>query len=433
MNYAKVTAIAATILSVAAYSHGEEIIIPISSNPPWVSNRTYTVESKYDLTYSDIVISVDGETNKKWYQLFTPGKFKDKELKITGTYTCPLIYRTFSAGKSGKQGYAFRDYNKSEISFGLHNPSKELLEVFDWLYPDWEKRTRSKEEMIEKTMEGVDFPYSSVFKSGDNTIDDESTYLISWDEPKDYADGTVSIKKRKKDTDKIVANEEMIALGRLNFNDIQKIKAGKKTDRPVLNDWKEIDERDLGYHVIQSESKLMTYAIYGNKEQRDMGEAWTVSADILEAFFPEYAEGEKPFTFNKRGRLILEVEKIDEKGRYVIVSTGDAIINDCKIFSDIEIIPNTKNNTTQPKFEFDEHNSKKNEIRFIIDPNLQICVEATMKIVLEDYNGPIPVMEQFDLNKSPKIKKINGVNIRKGNVLINAKITTSVDDSSVDD
>ena len=106
-------------------------------------------------------------------------------------------------------------------------------------------------------------------------------------------------------------------------------------------------------------------------------------------------------------------------------SLPSARINGMQTRTDLHIQPRTEASEFKPNFTVDMQDIGNNYVRFTIDSLNEICKQAEMKVLLADYRGAVPKVEQLSLN-DPKHYKT--VDISNGSIVLHCMITTNVED-----
>lgn len=170
----------------------------------------------------------------------------------------------------------------------------------------------------------------------------------------------------------------------------------------------------------------MSYAIYGQQKTRNPGDVWAVDSDTLESFFPLQNKRLKPFSFDD-GVLVLTVESI-ANGMVTVKSLKGGIVDGAWVPTTLNISPNTdERNESRPTFLVDMGDERNNFARFVIDRHNDVCAKAEMQVLLQNYRGAVPKMEQLSLSEKNNDRELKA-KIDGGEILLHCSIETRVED-----
>ncbi len=403
------------------------------SNPPWKPGKYYSVISRYNMTLNGMVMDI--KKIRKEHDV-SIGRLRiwhnDEKVKnhvysspFSGAYSCYLNYRTFGAQFANKNnGSVFRAYDSADVSFSpLDEVGRTVLTDAE---PSWLRRVlfgpRSEEvsnrEIAEK-LQDADFMFREIFMTDGQNLDVWSWYFLGWKQRSafngDMAHHLDVYKKAKRD----VQIEALEGISRIDRAKIKQQHVGSG----IAGGWAKQTDDDLGYNVAQAEAKMMTYAIYGQQETRTVGDVWEIDSATLESFFPLQSKNRKPFSFSG-GNLILKVAS-DRNGIVEIVSLPSGRVNGQQKRTDLRIEPRHEESEFRPKFTVNMWDSGDNYVHFTIDTMNEVCTKAEMHVVLRDYSGAVPKVEQLSLN-DPDHRY--AVKITQGSVVLHCEITTNIED-----
>lgn len=417
-------------LGLVALAHSSDSVNYGKANPPWKTGKYYNVESEYEMTLNGIVMEIWNvrKAHEHWTGWWNvDAKVEDHYYSnpFSGKYACYLNYRTFGANLVNKNnGSVFRDYVSANVEFSPLDAYGRT--VFTDAEPSWLRRVLfgprseevSNEEVAEK-MQDADFMFREIFMTDGRNLDTGSWYFFGWNQSAAFNGDRMhhmDVFKKSKSLAPISGLE------RITPRDRAKIKQQIVGDG-VSSGWSKTDDLDLGYNVAQAEAKMMTYAIYGQRETRNVGDKWTIDAETLESFFPLQSRNRKPFSFD--GGVVVLTVASDDNGIVTVKSLPSARIDGMQTRTDLHIQPRTEASDFKPSFRVDMQNERDNYVRFTIDSFNEVCKRAEMKVVLENYSGAVPKVEQLSLN-DPKHFKV--VTISDGSIILHCMITTNVED-----
>lgn len=397
------------------------------ANPPWKTGRYYNANSQYKMTLNNIVLDVKNirKAYEGWWWHHDE-KVEDHYYSepFSGQYICNLDYRTFAADLPNKNnGSVFRSYDSAEVAFKLLDDKGR--KVFTDAEPSWLRRVlfgpRQKEvsaQTIATAMLDADFMFREVFMTDGQNLDTRSWYFFAW-KGREAFDGTqrhhMDVFKKAKAQN--LPEKDLEALTQTDRAKIQQGKAGSD----AAAGWSKAMDMDLGYNIAQAEAKMMTYALYGQTDTRTVGDVWAIDAETLEAFFPLQSKDRKPFSF-EGGVLVLTVES-DDDGIVTVKSLPVGRVDGMQVRTDLRIQPRTADSEHRPTFSVDMQDQRKNYVRLTIDSMHEICQEAEMHMVLADYRGAVPKVEQLMLDDPDHYTTAC---ITDGAVILHCKITTQV-------
>lgn len=400
------------------------------ANPPWKTGKYYNVRSQYEMTLNGIVMEIWNvrKAHEHWTGLWNvDAKVEDHYYSnpFSGKYTCYLDYRTFGANLvNTNNGSVFRAYDSANVEFRPLDAYGRT--VFTDAEPSWLRRVlfgpRSEKvtnKEIAEQMQDADFMFREIFMTDGKNLDTDSWYFFGWNQRSAFNGDRMHHMDVFKKSKRFAPVSE---LERITPRDRAKIKQQVVGDG-VSSGWNKTTDLDLGYNVAQAEAKMMTYAIYGQKETRDVGDVWTIDSETLESFFPLQSKARKPFSFDG-GVLVLTVES-DNNGIVTVKSLPSGRIHGAQTRTDLHIQPRTEASEFKPKFNVDMQDERNNYVRFTIDSLNEICKQAEMRVLLENYSGAVPKVEQLSLNDPEHFKVVT---ISNGSIVLYCMITTKVED-----
>ena len=435
MNSGRRFSLAAAIFGVSTMLMASDSIDYGKVNPPWRPGKVYFVKSRYEMRLDNIILDVrkvrKAYAKRHWY---TPWKVTHHPEKVeehyrsepfSGAYLCYLNYETREAYFQNKNsGSVFRKYNSADVEFKPFDEKGRMVLVD--ADPTWLRRVLfgprceevSNKEVADKMRSG-DFPLREIFTMDAKFLDDESWYFLAWNQRDAFkADMRHSMdvfKKKVRD----VPSEFLINLSSKDRAMISTQSVGSG----AASGWAKLSKLDLGFCVAQAEAKMMTYAIYGQLETREVGDVWTVDSDMLESFFPLQSNNRKPFSF-RSGVLVLTVVS-DDNGIVTVKSLPRGKVDGAMVSTDLDIEPRTEESEHRPEFTTYPQNEHDNFVVFTIDTDNRVCTKAEMQVTLRDYKGVVPKVEQL-LIHDPKHGM--NANIDGGTVVLYTVITTDVED-----
>lgn len=402
-------------------------------NPPWRSGKYYNVESRYEMRLNNIVMDTKkirkADVDRRWYRLWIKRDEKVEEhyrsQPFSGMYSCYLNYRTFGVHLENRNsGSVFRMYASADVSF---QPLDRVgRTVFTDAEPSWLRRVLfgprsedvSNRELAAK-MQDADFVFREIFTTDGKNLDLESWYFLAWHQVEAFkADLRHSMDVYKKNAREVPSE--------FLFNLMPRDRARicmQSVGSDAAAGWTKESKLDLGYCVAQAEAKMMTYAIYGQQETRNVGDVWTVDSEMLESFFPLQSKNRKPFSFSG-GVLVLTVVS-DDNGIVSVKSLPRGNVDGAMVSTDLKIEPRTEESELRPNFKVYMSNERDNFIRFTIDTDNSVCTKAEIQATLCDYQGAVPKVDQLSLNDP---KREMRVCIDGGSVILHSEITTDVED-----
>lgn len=413
------------------------------ANPPWKPEKQYDVVSQYDMELRNIVLDIQFFRPEKvvwkgtWFEHKRKGKQEDRftSSPFSGKYTCNLNYTTFATFLLNKNsGSTFRDYQSATIEF--HPKDKAGRTVLTDAQPGWFRRQlglkpRSKEvenQDISDEFQDADFMFREIFETEGQCLDVHSWYFLTWNQTEAFRADIrhhMDVFKREKASGAAKAAEAE-SLSKVSQADRDRMALAMVGDGIWAN-WEPAPKNDIGYNVAQAEAKMMSYAIYGQEETRNPGDVWAVDSDTLESFFPLQNKRFKPFSFDD-GVLVLSVESIDSNGMVTVKSLKGGIVDGTWVATTLNIAPNTdEKNESRPTFSVDMGDERSNFVRFIIDSRNNVCINAEMQVLLQDYIGAVPKMEQLSLSEKDENREMKAT-IDGGEILLHCLITTTVED-----
>ena len=413
------------------------------ANPPWKPDKRYRVVSQYDMELRNIVLDIQFFRPEKvvwkgtWFEHKRKGKQEDRftSSPFSGKYSCNLEYATFATFLQNKNsGSTFRDYQDATIEF--HPTDEKGQTVLTDAQPGWFRRNLglkpiSKEvdnSTLSGSMESADFMFREIFETEGQCLDVGSWYFLGWDQTEAFQADIrhhMNVFKREKASG-AAKDAEAEALSKVSQEDRNRMARAMVGDGIWAN-WERAPKNDIGYNVAQAEAKMMSYAIYGQEETRNPGDVWAVDSDTLESFFPLQNKRFKPFSFDD-GVLVLSVESIDSNGMVTVKSLKGGIVDGTWIATTLNIAPNTdEKNELRPTFSINMDDDQNNFVRFIIDSRNNVCSNAEMQVLLEDYKGAVPKMEQLSLSEKNEDREIKA-KIDGGEILLHCRIATTVED-----
>lgn len=432
MNFAKqMTFLALSVTSISAFA--TNTINYGKANPPWKPNKTYNVVSRYEMDLRNIVLEVRQLQKRN-------GKEKEKERYVSapfsGTYSCYLNYTTFATLFLNKSnGSTFRQYESANVEF---RPIDEMgRTVLTDAKPGWFRRIFrisplsvdvANKEIGDKA-ESADFMFREVFETDGKHLDDKSWYFLVWKGLESFEEDTRHYMDVFKRTMAQGANRDAESGALSHAGSTERSKIAMETSGDGTNawdNWNRASDNDVGYNVAQTEAKMMSYAIYGQERTRNIGDVWTIDSETLESFFPLQSKNRKPFSFNG-GLLVLTVEAIDANGVVYIKSIPTGNVDGSEISTDLKIEPITEDNDFKPEFTVDMRDIQNNFVRFSIDSRNEICLKAEMQVLLRDYRGALPRVEQFSFYEK-RIDRVMSAKIMEGEVCLHCLINTDVED-----
>lgn len=419
MNYANRIRAALAVATFAAVSVAfcDDVAEPVTfkGQPPWRSNTVYHVTSQYDLILDNIRLEVD-ELGKRWPNKGKAVRHFTSE-PFSATYLCSLDYTTSEVMKWGEQqGSAFRQFERPAVEFVLKgHPEVCFTKKNGWWRDFWGMDAKTEMVDIQKPGDDADFAYRQIYEPVGKKTAYSNWHMIYWEQNEAFTkESSLSVFKgphRHTDIDRGGGQRAAIS---------QNQAVG----------WVRCGTLDMPYCVIQAEAKLMSYAIYGNTDARDKGEAWTVDADILTSFLPAVKPEDQAFSF-KGGKLVLMVKDVDRRGIQTIVMVPKATVNGKEETSDLKIVPNISG---KYKVTYDAPNlanPSENSVIFKVDSRYRICRSGEVKLVLRNYNGALPSVGQMELGGKKK-RVIDGhqidAQITNGTVTMAAELATKVSD-----
>ena len=435
MNSGKRFSISVAIFGVTAMLMASDSIDYGKVNPPWRPGKFYSVKSRYEMRLENIILDV--KTIKKAYDKrhwYTPWKVTHHPAKVegryrstpfSGMYLCYLDYETRGAYFQNKNcGSVFRKYNSADVEFKpLDEKGRTIIVEAD---PSWLRRVLfgprceevSNTEVADK-MRSADFPLREIFTMDEKFLDNMSWYFLAWNQRTAFkADVRHSMDVFKKDA-RSVPSEFLI---NLSAKDRARISA-QSVGTGEASGWSKVTKLDLGFCVAQAEAKMMTYAIYGQQETREVGDVWTIDSDMLESFFPLQSKNRKPFSF-EGGVLVLTVVS-DDNGIVTVKSLPRGKVDGAMVSTDLNIKPRTEESEHRPEFTTYMQNEHDNFVKFTIDTDNCVCSSAEIQVSLIDYKGVIPKVEQLRINDPEHGMRAN---IDGGTVVLHGVITTDVED-----
>lgn len=394
--------------------------VETEGEPPWNIGNRYDVRSTYEMSLANVVLDVNVKKgNTFWNSTWGFKSISDSPDKViahvrsepfAGKYICRLNYSTGHVEKRGQSGSAFRHFKQSNIEF-LPIGSKDVVFTHDqgfwrWLFDMEGKKTVVHN--VKPTAEKAEFYFSQVFNPDKARINYANWFLVGW---------------KQRDATSHRKNLDVWEGIRLDSNPDVSPDARREiwSGHP---EWRKCFGGDMAYNVIQAEAKLMTYAIYGQKETRRLGEAWTTDAEILTAFLPQLSKEEQPFVF-EGGSIVLKVVK-SENGIQTIEMLPNGKVNGKNESSDLRIQSSAGNMYNSTFDAPDLANSSENYVRFEVDEDHSICKKGDVNIVLHRYEGKVPHMGQLKLEGETIDGERLDSRIVNGVVRIHAEISTEV-------
>lgn len=418
------------------------------ANPPWKPDKRYSVVSTYDMELRNIVLDLRliRPAEKKvvlkgtWFEHTRTRNEKEKghytSSPFTGTYNCKLNYTTFATALENKNnGSTFREYLLANVEFQPKDKNGRTV-VMD-AKTNWVQKVLRIEPFSVKMengdvadkVEGADFMFRDVFETDGRHLDDTSWYFLAWT-GRDAFRGDVihhmDVHKRKKAIGraKDAEQEALSSITQQGRNRISQDSVGND----ISGNWDRVNDQDVGYNVAQAEAKMMSYAIYGQQKTRDVGDVWSVDSATLESFFPLQSKKRKPFSFSG-GQIVLTVESIDANGKVLVKSLFQGWDKDEGEYktTNLNIEPRTTESDLRPSFSVNLGDTNTNFVRFTIDSRNEVCLRAEMQILLRNYKGALPNVEQFKLDGKEKDREVRA-SIQDGEIRLYCLITTSVED-----
>lgn len=401
-------------------------------NPPWRPGKFYSVKSRYEMRLNNIIMDTKkirkADVDRRWYRWIKRDEKVEEHYRsqpFSGMYSCYLDYQTFGAHLENRNnGSVFRRYASADVSF---QPLDRVgRTVFTDAEPSWLRRVLfgprsedvSNRELAAK-MQDADFVFREIFTTDGKNLDSDSWYYFAWNQIEDLkADLRHSMDVYKKSA-REVPSEFLLNLTPQDRARIcmQSVESGAAAG------WTKESKLDLGYCVGQAEAKMMTYAIYGQQETRNVGDVWTVDSEMLESFFPLQSKNRKPFSFSG-GVLVLTVVS-DDNGIVSVKSLPSGNVDGAMVSTDLKIEPRTEESEHRPNFNNDISNERDNFIRFTIDTDNRVCTTAEIQATLYDYQGAVPKVDQLSLNDPQREMRVC---IDGGSVILHSVITTDVED-----
>lgn len=384
--------------------------------PPWRKGIRYEVKSTYEMSLENIVLDVNVKKPESYWERIKGWEWTDKHAvsdPFSGKYTCRLNYRTGHVERRGQGGSALRNFDESDLQF---RPTGSGSVIFT-LDPTWWRnfwgQGREKVEVPDMTASAgaAEFYFSQIFDPDKAKIHYANGYFVGW---------------KQRDATSHRKNLDVWRGPRLE--DDTSISHDTRMEIWIGHpQWTKCTDGDMAYNVIQAESKLMTYAIYGQTETRRLGEAWLVDAEILTAFLPQLAKEDQPFEFTG-GSIVLKVTKMDEEGDQIIEMLPSGKVNGKNESSDLRIQSSYGNKFNSSFDSPDLADSVENYVRFKVDEDCRICRSGKVNIVLHRYQGDVPRMGQLELHgKTIAGNRLNS-RIAGGTVKIHAEISTEAFD-----
>ena len=436
MNSGRRFSLAAAIFGATAMLMASDSIDYRKVNPPWRPGKYYSVKSRYEMRLDNIVLDVKqirkAHKERHFWTLWLRETDHPEEVveyyyskPFSGMYSCYLNYQTFGAYIENRNaGSVFRRYANADVSFQPLDAAGRT--AFIDAEPSWLRRVlfgpRSEEvsnrEIAEK-MQDADFVFREIFTADGKSLDSLSWYFLAWKQREAFrADMRYSMDVFKRDV-RDVPNEFLM---NLSPNDRAKI-SSQSVGTGAASCWSKESKLDLGFCVAQAEAKMMTYAIYGQQETRQVGDVWTVDSDMLESFFPLQSKNRKPFSF-KSGVLVLTVVS-DDNGVVTVKSLPRGKVDGSIVSTDLNIEPRTEESEHRPEFTTYMQNEHDNFVVFTIDTDNRVCTKAEMRATLCNYRGAVPKVEQLSLNDPEHEMRVH---IDGGAVVLHSVITTDVED-----
>lgn len=433
MNSGRIFSLVAAIFGVPHILMASDSIHYEKVNPPWRPGKYYSVKSRYEMRLDNIVLDVkkvrEAYDKRHWYTPWKVTRHPEKVVEhyysnpFSGMYSCYLNYQTFGAYfENQNAGSVFRRYANADVSFQPLDAAGRT--VFIDAEPSWLRRVLfgprceevSNREIAEK-MQDVDFVFREIFTADGKSLDSLSWYFLAWKQREAFkADMRYSMDVFKKDV-RDVPNEFLM---NISAKDRAKI-SSQSVGSGAASGWSKESKLDLGFCVAQAEAKMMTYAIYGQEETREVGDVWTINSNMLESFFPLQSKNRKPFSF-KSGVLVLTVVS-DDNGVVTVKSLPRGKVDGAMVSTDLNIEPRTEESEHRPEFTTYMQNEHDNFVVFTIDTDNRVCTKAEMRTTLCNYRGAVPKVEQLSLNDHEMRVHIDG-----GAVTLHSVITTDVED-----
>lgn len=421
MNYAKriIAAVAVATFAAVSVALCDDVAEPVTfkGQPPWRSNTVYQVTSQYNLILDNIRLEVD-ILGKWWPKKRKPvGHVTSDPFSVK--YFCSLDYSTLKVMKMGEQqGSAFREFSQPSVEFvpeGHPEVCFTKTNTNGWWRDVWRMDAETEMVNIAKAGENADFAYRQVYEPEGRKTAYGNLHMIYWEQNEAFTkESSLSVFKgphRNTEIDTGFDNRAAISQNQ-------------------ADGWVRCGSSDMPNSVIQAEAKLMSYAIYGNTDTRDEGEAWTVDADILTSFLPAVRPEDQAFSF-KGGKLVLMVKDVDRRGIQTIVMVPKATVNGKEETTDLKIVPNISGKYKATYDAPNLANSSENSVIFKVDSRHRICRSGEVRLVLRNYNGALPSVGQMELGGKKK-RVIDGhqidAQIKSGTVTMAAELRTTTSD-----
>lgn len=410
--------------------------VKLSGGIPWQSNKRYRSISRYEMRMDSVAIHVELKRGIHWYTTNSDGNWwrrhigwnpdgvvENLDSTCSGKYVCSLEYQTFGCQMPGRQsGTAFRTFDKPTIAF---IPLNDADMIFTKNRGVWRKFWKLDPEEIRvpvgdarDTIEDSDFPFREVYQVEGKHLDCDGLYCIGWNQKADSAASLTHLLN-------IFWSQSRNLPQCANENTYRaRIRTGS------AEGWSECPKDDLANVVIQSEAKLMTYALYGQADSRKEGDIWAVPSDMLTSFLPQLPPDRQPFKFGE-GQIVLKAGPVSKDGIQRLEMVTSGVSNGRSISTNLQIEPNVDSDTERPsKFQNPDYQDVRNNfLRFEIDTDNKICKKAECRVTLRDYSGPIPKTGQLELKgKTIEGDQINSF-IKNGTIVLAAEVTTTVTDN----